>query len=134
MAECSRSCVGRRGFFICVGLPLFARKHGVHNELWEGQAGCKRGPVCVWGRGWGRGYYESFMALPFPRCQGSSIPPFHPQTFSTALRSVCLPCGERLSHYYFLASSGDLEMARTRVAYAVGKCQILPTVGCVSHH
>lgn len=47
MAEYSRSCVGRRGFFICVGLLLFARKHGVHNELCEGQAGCKGGPVFV---------------------------------------------------------------------------------------
>lgn len=39
MAEHSRICVGRRGLFICVVLPLFVCKHRVHNELWEGQAG-----------------------------------------------------------------------------------------------
>lgn len=49
MASCSRSCVGRRGIFICVGLPLFARKHGVHSELQEGQAGWKWGLLLLWG-------------------------------------------------------------------------------------
>lgn len=99
MAECSRSCVGRRGFFICVGLPLFACKHGVHNELWEGQAGWKRGPVCVYVCVClGVGGTESFMALSSLRSQGSSIPSFHPQTFQTSLLSVLsLVCGASLS-------------------------------------
>jgi hypothetical protein len=70
MAGYSRSCVGRRGLFICVGLRLFACKHGVHNELLEGQAGWQGGLVVVVRSGG----EELFMIIGFPRSQGSSIP------------------------------------------------------------
>lgn len=63
MAGYSRSCVGRRGLFICVGLRMFACKHEVHNELLEGQAAWQGGFLTAPG---GSGQCELFKASSFP--------------------------------------------------------------------
>lgn len=127
MAECSRSCVGRRGFFICVGLPLFACKHGVHNELREGQAGCKLGPVCVLGGVGTRTHLWPYLS------QGPRVAPSHRFTPRPCKRP-CLVLVSGVLGESFTSSrpvQGIWRWHLPGLPMQVSKCQIFPIVGCV---